>query len=68
MSVVPFVYYLNDTDDQEGRCEAIMTGASEPLVIVDALAEKIGNPFYEVQLQCTLDTMTGEVRILGASS
>lgn len=68
MSKVRFVYYLTDTDDQESRCEAIVTGASEPLAIDDSLADKIGNPFYEVQLQCELDTETGAVTILGASA
>lgn len=30
------------------------------------LADKIGRPFYEVHLKCTLDTETGEVKILAA--
>jgi hypothetical protein len=61
--IVEFVYCLHDDQDQEGRCEAIMQNASEPLVIDDELAEKIGRPFYEVMLTCELDTETGAVTI-----
>lgn len=33
--------------------------------IDDELLEKIGRPFYEVKLRCTLDTKSGAVTVLG---
>lgn len=66
--IVHFTYALHDTDDQEGRCEQIQRTATEPLIIDDELADKIGRPFYEVQLHCALDTMTGVVTIERATT
>ena len=63
--IVTFDYYLHDDNDTEGRCETIMQTASQPIQIDDELAEKIGRPFYEVALSCTLDTDTGKVVITG---
>jgi hypothetical protein len=34
--------------------------------LTDELLEKMGRPFYEVILRCSLDTETGKVEILGA--
>lgn len=34
--------------------------------LTDELLEKMGRPFYEVILKCSLDTITGQVTILGA--
>jgi hypothetical protein len=63
--IVTFDYYLHDDSDTESRCETIMQTASQPVQIDDELAEKIGRPFYEVVLSCTLDTDTGKVVITG---
>jgi len=32
----------------------------------DDLMERMGEPFYEIELHCTLDTETGVVEILSA--
>jgi hypothetical protein len=64
--IVEFEYALHDNQDTEGRCEQIMQTADEHIEIGDDLAEKIGRPFYEVTLSCTLDTETGAVEILSA--
>jgi hypothetical protein len=34
--------------------------------LTDELLDKIGQPFYEVELACVLDTQTGKVEIQGA--
>jgi hypothetical protein len=68
MSEVRFVYYLHDTASTDGRSAQIMANAETPVTIDDALEQKIGRPFHEVQLQCTLDTETGAVTIHGASA
>jgi hypothetical protein len=36
--------------------------------VTDEMLEKIGQPFYEVTLQCTLDTETGKVEIKGVKA
>ena len=33
---------------------------------LEALAEKAGRPFYEIGLDCTIDTETGAVEIVKA--
>lgn len=63
---VRFDYYLHDGLDHAERVVAIAESAD--IEINDELAEKIGRPFYEVQLQCVLDIKTGAVTILGAST
>jgi hypothetical protein len=63
---VRFDYYLHDRCEHTERIEQIAESAG--ITIDDALAEKIGGPFYEVQLQCTLNTKTGAVTIHGASA
>jgi hypothetical protein len=42
----------------------------EPVVLDydSELAQKVGRPFYEVELECTLDTETGHVTIVSASN
>lgn len=65
MSVVNFKYYLHDNSSSSERAEWIesQTGVE----MTDELIDKIGRPFYEVRLDCTLDTETGEVKVTGVS-
>lgn len=66
MSKVRFVYYLHDTASTDERSAQIMANAETPVTIDDAMEQRIGRPFYEVALDCELDTDTGRVEILGA--
>jgi hypothetical protein len=63
--IVTFEHALHDQDSETLR-SSIETGAD--IEVSDELMGKIGRPFYEVTLQCTLDTTSGEVTILGVSS
>jgi len=59
-----FDYALHDRLGQQDLIAAISESAG---VEIDAeLAVKIGRPFYEVVLACTLDTETGAIAILSA--
>jgi hypothetical protein len=64
--IVNFTYYLHDSQETEGRVEQIESTATPGITIGDELVEKIGRPFYEVELGCTLDTDTGAVQIISA--
>lgn len=68
MTVVPFKYYLHDNYSHHERIKWISEQTGLDIDPEDALAENIGRPFYEVALDCTLDTETGKVTILGASA
>jgi hypothetical protein len=59
--IVTFEYALHDHEHGTLR-EAIEAGAD--ITVTDELMDKIGQPFYEVTIQCTLDTVSGEVTIL----
>ena len=63
---VPFTYGMHDGYDSRERVEIIAkrTGLSERHPVF----EDFGRPFYEVILDCELNTNTGEVRILGVKS
>lgn len=63
MAIVPFTYYLHDEDTAYERADDI--GSQIGIDLDEAMIEKMGNPFYEVGLNCTLDTETGEVKIVG---
>ena len=69
MSTEAFTYYMHDGYSSSERAEHIagQIGITDEDAI-DALAEKIGRPFYEIALDCTIDTETGEVKILGLRS
>jgi hypothetical protein len=64
--IIQFAYRLNDrlTGDELREELERVTGES----IDTALMEKIGTPFHEVELQCTLDLDTGQVEIVTARS
>lgn len=63
---VPFKYYLHDKADHYERLDQISRSAE--IVISDELGEKIGRPFYEVTLNCELNTETGKVTILSVEA
>lgn len=60
--LVNFKYYLHDGSPYEGMKYALKDAGVE---LTDELYEKIGRPFYEIEFDCTLDTETGAVEILG---
>ena len=62
--LVEFDYYLNDHYDTMERNDYISEQTGIP--ITGDLAIKFGNPFYEIHLRCSLDTETGEVKLLKA--
>lgn len=63
---VPFAYYLHDTDEYDGMVEWIAKQTGVPKN--HPCFEDLGRPFYEVGLECELDTETGEIRILGVKA
>jgi len=72
---IPFKYYLHDDYTTSERLETIL-GQLPASTFKDfteeedeALYERVrtqGNPFYEVTLECILDTDTGEVILVSA--
>lgn len=68
MSTVEFDYYMHDSYDTVERCQMIGSSAGIDIDPDGELAEKIGRPFYEVVLHCSLDTDTGVVVIQGAET
>lgn len=62
--IVEFTYHLHDEADAFDRRDEI--AASAGVEIDDALMDRIGRPFYEVCLHCTLDTESGAVVIRSA--
>ena len=68
---VPFVYYLHDDYNSHELVDEIRSQLSKQGVDLpesdDVLAERFGSPFYEVKLECELDTVTGEVTLLKAN-
>lgn len=72
MAIRPFKYHMHDSSFHEVWDDPYLTdqlkleeeGWTEEEI--EALAQKIGKPFYEVTLQCELDDETGEVKIVSA--
>jgi hypothetical protein len=62
--IVKFDYYLHESDHFDGLEWAL---GKVGVKLTEDLYEKIGRPFYEVELKCELDVNTGEVTILGVS-
>lgn len=60
MAVVPFTYYLHDESFHE-RLDTFEEETGVHIEMDDELYQKMGRPFYEVKLNCTLDTETGDV-------
>lgn len=66
MAILPFNYYMHDDYTHGERIQYIaeQTGVD----IDEELANKIGKCFYEIKLECELDTETGRVTILSATN
>ena len=62
---IVFHYYVRDSYTRSEFQEVFedLTGYA----MSDELLEKIESPFYEVKLNCTLDTETGKIEILGVA-
>ena len=69
MAIVNFKYYMHDDYSSMERMDWIIeqTGLDLTEDEKEDLNEKIGRPFYEICLDCTLDTETGEVQLIKAS-
>lgn len=66
MTLHGFKYYLHDSYNSFESLDWIARQTG--LEIDDELADKIGRPFYEVGLNCTLDDETGRVTIVSADT
>jgi hypothetical protein len=60
-----FKYYLHDDYTGSERAEEILKQINLDLSR-DQLIDKIGRPFYEVELLCELDDETWKVEIISA--
>ena len=66
--ILPFKYYLHaDGEDWSDMVSELADDAGLDGDEAEALRQKVGRPFYEVTLECTLDTETGEVKLLKTS-
>lgn len=66
---LPFKYYLHDSYSSSEFQEVVLEdqlGLDDSMTKqqLDELMQKIGRPFYEVTLECELDTETGKVTVL----
>ena len=69
--IVRFSAYLHDGYEGYERSESIRSQLEQQGIDTsqwdwEELEQKMGKPFYEVKLSCTLDTDTGKVEILKA--
>ena len=65
---VKFTYYLHDNYSSGERAEAILSQISSQVTMdEEEFSELIGRPFYEVKLECELDTVTGAVTVLNTT-
>jgi len=60
---IPFEYYLHDNYTSFERADFI--GKQIGRKLTEEQIEDMGQPFYEVTLECEYDTDTGQVTILG---
>jgi hypothetical protein len=63
--IVRFRHYIHD-GDYENLVESILVTGGHALT--EDEQQHMGRPFNEVELDCELDTETGEVKILDARS
>lgn len=69
MTIATFTAYLHDDLERDERIESINGELSARGLTLSATAvERLGRPFYEVALNCTVDTETGAVTILGVTT
>lgn len=64
MADVPFTHYLHDDKEQWNLRQTISDALGRE--VDDEFMDRVGRPFYEVALDCTVDDETGEVRIVSA--
>lgn len=62
----PFKYYLHDDASRHEMAEYLQPYFPEDRDI-EEIVELLGRPFYEVTLDCILDTETGEITLVKAS-
>jgi hypothetical protein len=64
--IVPFKQYMHDEWEELPEGGGSITDALQEagVEITQELRQKMGRPFYEIRLNCTLDTETGEVEIV----
>lgn len=60
---IPFTYALHDNYQSDEMLEVLQ---DEDPRFTEELVEKMGRPFYEVIMQCEVDSETGDVTILSA--
>ena len=69
--IVPFKFYMHaDSEDLVGQLETVFDVEEgevpkETQSTIDKAIEE--NPFYEIGFDCTIDTETGHIEILGIS-
>lgn len=63
MAKKKFEYYLHDDYSSFERADYIAKQIG--VESTEEMAEDMGQPFYEVGLECEYDTETGQVKILG---
>jgi hypothetical protein len=76
MTAIPFKYYMHASSDGEQLEDALLESVAaispdpdfDQGVYVADLIEKMGRPFYEVTLNCEVDSETGNVTILSATA
>jgi hypothetical protein len=57
-----FKHYLHD-EDFDIQLESVMQQSGYAHLYSEDLRQKVGRPFYEVELRCTLDTDTGTITV-----
>ena len=66
--IVPFKWYLHDSkDDFAWHMGKVLDKAEIDIEEHDAILQRVGMPFYEVTLECELDTETVKVTVLKTS-
>lgn len=63
--ILPFKKYLHDGYSQSENAEWLsqQTGFG----FDEEMMDKIGRPFYEIYLDCTVDVTSGEVKVTGVN-
>lgn len=67
MAKIPFKYYLHDGESSDMLDFIYPQISSQVNLSKEDLGELIGRPFYEIELDCELDSNTGEVAITKAT-
>lgn len=67
MAKIPFKYYLHDGESSDMLDFNYPQISSQVNLSKEDLGELIGRPFYEIELDCELDSNTGEVAITKAT-